>query len=158
MNFDYSQFKLCQYAIELLMNNKIFITLLALICIFSNLFLAKTFICSTTVESLSSKKMTNRCINVSFFVQQHFNGLDLYSPYYAVVRVLLLRRIYQDLFQRDTLILLLFCWCLIICLCIFMYRCSTCSMLIHTYLFSSKCNCNQPETLKWKILCLGIDR
>jgi len=109
MNFDYSQFKLCQYAIELLMNSKIFFMLLALICIFLNLFLAKPFICSTIVESLSSKKMTNRCINVSFSVQQHFNGLNLYSPSDAVVRVLLLRRIYQDLFQLDTLILLIFC-------------------------------------------------
>lgn len=139
------------------MNNKIFIMLLALIYILSNLFLAKAFICSTTVESLSSKKMSNRCINVSFFVQQHFNGLNLYSPCDTVVRVLLLRRIYQDFFQHDTLILLIFCWCLIICLCIFIHRCSICSMLIHTYLFSSKYNCNQPKTLKWKVLCLGTD-
>lgn len=53
--------------------------------------------------------MPNGYINVSLFVQQHFNDLNLYSPYDVVVRVLLLRMIYQDLFQHDILILLIFC-------------------------------------------------
>lgn len=48
-----------------MMNNKVFIMLLAFICIFSNLFLAEAFICSTIVESLSSEEMTNSCVNVS---------------------------------------------------------------------------------------------
>lgn len=47
--------RICQYITEFLMN-KIFIMLIALICMFSNLILAKAFICSTIVESLSSKK------------------------------------------------------------------------------------------------------
>lgn len=60
-----SQPGLCQEAVELVMNNKVFIMLLAFICIFSNLFLARAFICSTIAESLSSKEMINSCINVS---------------------------------------------------------------------------------------------
>lgn len=55
----------CQEAVELVMNNKVFIVLLAFICIFSNLLLAQALICSTIAVSLSSKEMTNSCINVS---------------------------------------------------------------------------------------------